>query len=128
MNRDRDGRNDLHQAAAQGQIRALEAGLADGQDPGLPDNQGHTPLHFAAQQGQAEAARWLLDHGVDVDLKDGQGNTPLWGATFGNTANPELVQMLLSAGADPDSQNNAGRSPRDVALTFDKPGVSDLFK
>jgi ankyrin repeat protein len=127
MTVDRDGRNGLHDAAAHGQVDALRSLLAVGDDPNLADKSGRTPLHSAAQQGQLEAARLLLNAGAKVDVRDGYGNTALWRATFGNTAVPDLVSMLLDAGADADVQNNAGQSPRDIAIKFDKPGVRELF-
>jgi hypothetical protein len=33
----------------------------------------------------------------------------------------------MAAGADADSKNTAGRSPRDMALTFDRPGIRSVF-
>ena len=69
----------------------------------------------------------LLEAGVPVDARDGYGNTPLWRAAFGNNAVPELVRMLLDAGADPDAADHTGRSPRDMAMTFAKPEVVNLF-
>ena len=40
---------------------------------------------------------------------------------------PELIRLLLEAGADPDCKNNTDRSPRDMALTFDRPGIRSVF-
>ena len=117
----------MHRAATEGQVEALRAALSAGEDVNLPDKQGYTPLHFAAQQGQVQAARVLVDAGADVHVKDADGNTPLWKATFGNSAVPELVALLMSAGSDPDSQNNAGRSPRDIAETFAQPHIKLLL-
>jgi ankyrin repeat protein len=40
---------------------------------------------------------------------------------------PELIRLLLDAGADPDCKNNTDRSPLDMALTFDRPGIRSVF-
>ena len=102
--------------------------LREGADIAAVDTELRTPLHAACQQGHVDVATLLLGEGAPVDVRDRHGNTPLWRATFGNTAVPELVRVLLEAGADPDSANDAGKSPRDMALTFAKPGVIDLFQ
>lgn len=118
----------MHEAAAFGLPDEVARLLADGADVAAVDKDLRTPLHAACQQGQVATASMLLRAGAPVDARDKWGNTPLWRASFGNTAVPELVRMLLDAGADPHSPNEAGRSPYDMAVTFSKPGVVELFQ
>jgi uncharacterized protein len=79
---DREGRQELHYRAAEGDIPGIADSLAAGDDIGLADRQGFTALHFAAQQSQTEAVSALLAAGARVDPQDRFGNTPLWRAVF----------------------------------------------
>jgi uncharacterized protein len=126
---DPDGRLRLHQAAVAGNADDVARLISDeGEDVAATDRALLTPLHVAAQQGHLEAARALLDGGAPVDAPDSYGNTPLWKAIFAfQGGDPALLRLLLKAGADPDSKNNTDRSPRDVALTFDRPGIRSVF-
>lgn len=57
----------------------------------------------------------LIAKGALVDLKDGHGNTPLSKAVFNSRGRGDLIKLLLDAGADPDSENTYGMSPRGLA-------------
>lgn len=72
---DRQGRQQLHYLALEGDVRGLRERLAAGDDVGLADKQGFTALHFAAQQSQTEAVGALLEAGAAVDTQDRFGNT-----------------------------------------------------
>lgn len=75
-----------------------------------------------------EVSRLLLEAGAPVDPMDAFGNTPLWRAAFAfQGGDPELIRRLLDAGADPDRKNHSDRSPRDMAVTFDRPGIRALL-
>lgn len=124
---DREGRQDLHYCAADGDVPAILARLAAGDDVGLADKQGFTALHFAAQQSQTEAVRALLEAGAPVDPQDRYGNTPLWRAVFDSRGQSATVQVLLQAGADPDIVNNAGARPRDLASRIGTAELAALF-
>ncbi len=117
---DRMGRSELHYRALEGDVEGIRTRLGAGDDVGARDRAGFTPLHFAAQQSQMPAAAALLDAGAPVDAQDAFGNTPLWRALFGQAADPQLVRLLTRAGADPDIKNFTDRSPRDMALIFNK--------
>jgi hypothetical protein len=124
---DRDGRRELHYRALEGDVAGIRDRLAIGDDIGLADKQGFTPLHFAAQQSHTEAVRTLLEAGAPVDARDRFGNTPLWRAVFNSRGNSEPVQLLLHAGADPDSVNDAGVTPRELATRMEAEDVLTLF-
>jgi uncharacterized protein len=118
----------LHQAAVAGRADEVARLLAQGADATAVDATLRTPLHAACQQGHLEAARVLVAAGARIDARDSFGNTPLWRAVFAfQGGEPELIRLLLEAGADPDSKNNSDRSPRDMALTFDRPGIRAVF-
>jgi ankyrin repeat protein len=61
---DRDGRQELHYRALEGDVSGIRDRLADGDDLAVADREGFTALRFAAQQSQAEAVRELLAAGA----------------------------------------------------------------
>jgi ankyrin repeat protein len=119
---DRDGRLKIHHAALENDAAEVSRCLSDGESVDAADRQGFTPLHFAAQQLSLDAVRVLVAAEADVMLANGWGNTALWTAVFAANGSPqiggEIVGLLLDRGADPDHKNNAGRTPRDMALIF----------
>ena len=126
---DPQGHDALHQAAAEGDADVVARLLASGTDLGIADNMGNTALHLACQQGWLDASRLLLEAGAPVDAIDAYGNTPLWRAVFAfQGGDPALIRLLLEAGADPDRKNYSDRSPRDMALTFDRPGIRTVLQ
>ncbi len=105
----------MHYAALEGRVADMEHLLIRGANPNAADAQGFTPLHFAAQQGALAAARLLLDGGANVDAANAHGNTPLWVAVFNSNGWQDMIELLVSYGADPTFTNNAGQSPIEFA-------------
>lgn len=124
---DREGRQELHYRALEGDVSGVRARLAAGDDISLQDRQGFTALHFAAQQSQTEATRALLEAGAPVDPQDRFGNTPLGRAVFNSQGKIATVQLLLAAGADPNISNEAGTTPCDLAKRMGADGVASLL-
>lgn len=125
---DQAGRTPLHYAALEGRVDDLQRMIADGADVGATDNALMTPLHMACQQGQVDAAAALVNAGAPVNASDAHGNGPLWRAVFAfKQGGPELVRLLLDAGADSDAVNKAGSSPRDLAQRMIGPDAGALF-
>jgi ankyrin repeat protein len=68
-------------------------------------------LHLMAKRNNVAAVKWLLDHGVDPNIRWNHWTaevTPLHLAILG--AHPEVVRILITAGADPtirDTQHKA---------------------
>ena len=93
-----------YEAAAFGRIERLRRLLDE--DPGnanawSPD--GFTALHLAIFGGSEEAVRLLVERGADVDAlatAEIARVRPLGTAAF--VGRPDLEQILLDAGADPD--------------------------
>jgi ankyrin repeat protein len=93
-----------YEAAAFGRIERLRRLLDE--DPGnanawSPD--GFTALHLAIFGGNEEAVRLLVERGADVDAlatAEIARVRPLGTAAF--VGRPDLEQILLDAGADPD--------------------------
>ena len=59
-------------------------------------------------------ARWLLEHGADVNKADDAGETPLM--TAAGSAEPDLVEVLLSQGADVAAQCKTGCTALHLAV------------
>ena len=120
---DEFGRSAIHYAAADGDTAEVSRLLAGGADPGEPDAVEFTPLHFAAQEQHPGVVALLLQAGADVRATDRWGNTPLWRAVFTAHGDAATSAALLAAGADPDTPNVLGISPRRLA---ERMGVTGL--
>ncbi len=121
----KDRELDLPEAAALGEkahaVRILDT------TPGAvhaKSSDGWTPLHLAAFFGRAELTRILLDAGAEIEAVSGNAiaNRPLHAALAGKL-DPEVVELLLSRGADVNATAEAGVTPLHLAaargsLTF----------
>jgi ankyrin repeat protein len=68
----------------------------------------------AARIGYSDAVRWLLISGAKVDAANRMGETALIIAV--QQRQPQIIRMLLEAGANPDKADSAaGLSARDYA-------------
>ena len=88
--------------------------LGKGARPNLADKNGVTPLMLAVQLGWVDGADLLVRLKADVDAANKSGETALIRAV--QLRKPEMVRLLMKAGANPDKQDNvAGYSARDYA-------------
>ena len=89
-------------------LEIIEFLLAEGADPNLAGRYGETPLHRAAsRRGNAPAVAALLDGGADTEATTEDGRTPLHGAV----GDAEVLGVLLDRGADTDVIDEFGRPP-----------------
>jgi ankyrin repeat protein len=109
-----DGFAAIHHAAALGSVEVIEIlhslgtdidarSEATTQGHGYPRDVGPTALSVAVRAGQITAAEMLLALGAEVDAASDAGHTPLLVAVF-SSQSPEVVALLLAAGADPRIQ------------------------
>lgn len=80
--------------------------LARGADPAATDDAGASALHEVVT---AESAALLLEHLDEVDRPDASGYTPLCAAV--QRGLPDVVDVLLAHGADPDQRLSFGGEP-----------------
>ena len=67
----------IHDAARDGNIKAVKQHLAAGTDVNAKGDIGRTPLHLAAWKGHKEVTALLIAKGADVNAKYIVGDTPL---------------------------------------------------
>ena len=81
----------------------------------VQDKLGYSALHYSSQNHSNEMTIFLIEKGSVIDVVDAHGNTPLGRAVFSSRGRGEIIQLLLSAGADKEKKNNHGVSPMDLA-------------
>ncbi|KAI9371162.1 hypothetical protein BJX61DRAFT_548493 [Aspergillus egyptiacus] len=74
--------------------------VASGEDMNARDSDGMTPLAYATRYGQLEVVKLLLKSGSTFpDVEDHYGRTP------------EIAQLLIQYGANPQTRDDSGCSP-----------------
>ena len=108
---DNMGRNALHYAIVDHKTdEAKQLILSGNIDLNAQDKNGYTALHFAAQYKNVDIARLLIEKGAKPESVDNWGNTPLWRALGSSGENLQIIDMLLSSGIDPTTENESGVS------------------
>jgi ankyrin repeat protein len=73
----------------------------------------YSELHDAVFQWPLSSIKWLIDYNLNINEQDNKGNTPLhYAAEVGRT---DVVELLLSKGANPNLINMNGDSPLHLA-------------
>ena len=105
----------LRQAANDGDTAKALKFISRGANVNGRDKDGVTPLMLASAAGRNETARELLRLGADVCMSAHPGNsdTALYYAVLNN--HPEMVAILLGAGADPNAKMGGFYSPIVIA-------------
>ena len=92
----------LHRAAQDGNIEEVARLVDEGFELNQFDDLSRTPLHYAVEGEHYSVAKWLLENGADVNANKEEkiGETALSLAAQGSY--PEMVELLLMHGANPD--------------------------
>ncbi len=69
---------------------------------------GLSPLFYAMQHNQTNIVAYLLEKGADTKIINNKGQTAL---TFSASGEPEIVELLLKNGADPNEMNANHETP-----------------
>lgn len=88
---------------------------------------GATPIHLACEGGNAEIVKMLLDHRVNPNVAGPGGMTPLILATFHGYGRPDVVKVLIDAGADVNTLNHQFRTPLYAACNFGHLEVAQML-
>ena len=109
----------LHDAAAAGDMSAVDLLLTAGLSSNELNARRSTPLHISALKGHREIAALLLAHGADPNAANMGGSTPLHAAV--EMGQHELAELLVSSGADASSPSGLlspeSAAPRMIAAT-----------
>ncbi|KAK9832959.1 hypothetical protein WJX74_002919 [Apatococcus lobatus] len=112
----------LHAAAMEGDMDALNAGIAQGLPVNARDPDGCSPLHWAADKGHVQIIRRLAESGADLNPRDSDGQTPLHYAALSEQQQAFLELHQLGAAvdvADNDGQTAKGIAPTQWKLPWD---------
>ena len=108
--KDDDGRSPLLCASVEGHLDILKMLVKAGAGVCVTDNEGDTCLTLAASFGHTETVRTLLCMPeVDVNHQGMNNQTALHSAV--DEGHPDVVQLLIDAGADIEVKDEVGRSP-----------------
>lgn len=126
--KDDKGEAAIHIVTKRRDMTYLRFILARGGNVNLQDGGGNTPLMLAVEAGWIDGVRELLTRKSNVNLANGGGETPLMRAV--QRRDGELVQILLTSGADPDMVDRlAGLSARDYAARDGRaPAIAEALK
>jgi len=85
--------------------------------------EGDSMLHVACAWGDLRAVRLLIEAGCDIESRDEMEVTPLSRAVNGRFV--DIVEFLVSHGANSDTKSAFGYSPREWALQM---GYSEIVE
>jgi ankyrin repeat protein len=106
-------------ATRYGYTEAVKILIEFNADVNIEGAMGQTPLMYASWKGYADIVQLLLNDNAEVNKLSKYGETALFYA-IRNTNDPEVVRLLLEAGAKADIINSQGKSPLDL--------LSDKYK
>ena len=112
----------LHYACDDDKLAIVKVLVKAGADVCATDNEGTTCLIEASGDGPTETVRYLVGlPEVDMNAGENLSCTSLHSAVSRkDRSHPEVVQMLIDAGADLEAKNEKGRSPLLLACEVGK--------
>jgi len=116
----------LHEAAKNGDLKAVQEYLQSKKPLDSQDHKGITPLGYAIGANRIAVVKLLLDSRANPFAVDASGNSGLhYAAGYGRK---ELVEYLLKVGASVSQANSQGQTPLTVATTNRQEAVLEVLK
>ena len=129
---DKVGFTALHEAADRGHVEVVKFLLSLGLEVDARCGRESTPLHYAATGAFTNEARYvavvkvLLDHKADFKARRRDHQTPLHRAA--EWGHPQILQVLLAAGADPDARDDDARTALALAVAGKHKECAELLR
>mmetsp|Transcript_136348 Transcript_136348/g.423681 ORF Transcript_136348/g.423681 Transcript_136348/m.423681 type:complete len:268 (-) Transcript_136348:64-867(-) len=116
----------LHEAAKNGDLKAVQEFLAKKKPLDAQDHKGITPLGYAIGSNRIAVVKLLLDNRANPFAVDATGNSGLhYAAGYGRK---ELVEYLLKTGAAVNQANAQGQTAMTVATQNRQEAVMQVLK
>jgi len=116
----------LHEAAKNGDLKAVQDYLERKKPLDSQDPKGITPLGYAIGANRIAVVKLLLDNRANPFAVDASGNSGLhFAAGYGRK---ELVEYLLKVGASVSQANSQGQTPLTVATMNRQEAVLEVLK
>ena len=113
---DQDGLTPLHSASQSSFLRGAELLIGNGADPNLaPSPDTDSPLATAVTDARFDFVQLYLQHGGSVASPMANGDTILVKA-MNKTTPTQLLDLMLTHGANPNGKNGEGVSPLFAAI------------
>ncbi|KAM3410269.1 hypothetical protein ACQJBY_002464 [Aegilops geniculata] len=111
-----DGYTALHLACRRGSAELVEAIVAYQQNVDILDKDESPPIVFALAAGSPECVRALIRRSANVNSMLREGLGPSLAHICAHHGQPECMQELLMAGADPNAVDGEGESILHIAV------------
>ena len=104
-------------------VELIQALIAAGADVKQKDPDGMSLLHMAVLSNRLESAQALIKAGAPLNDADKHGYTALLYASTVDFGDDRMVNLLLSAGADPKAHAKTGETPLSQAKRYKYPHI-----
>ena len=123
----------IHEAAADGSLKAVKEYLNSGTEVDARNSDGQTALHIALIRKNFHPMKQIVDllinAGADVNAKDNISSTPLDNSISDQQGedNLQLVEMLIAKGADVNKHYSDGSAPINNAIFYNNNEVVEIL-